>query len=159
MRTLWKAMRRRRGGRKEREFPWISRFPAAKLHSSSSNISYLYTLVPVVHSSHACMHRTAWASLTHTVPRLSPTGWSARSSAWGARPGGPGNLRNRNRELLFSVPNSKRNRFHETRFKQVRFPTSRFCCTLPRRIRVTDAATPPRQFIGESRTRRDKGTS
>ena len=28
---------------------------------------------------------------------LSPTGWSARSSVWGARPGGRGNLRNRNR--------------------------------------------------------------
>ena len=34
---------------------------------------------------------------THTVPRLSPTGWSTRRSVWGARPGGRGNLRNRNR--------------------------------------------------------------
>ena len=34
---------------------------------------------------------------TQTVPRLSPTEWSARSSVWGARPGGRGNLRNRNR--------------------------------------------------------------
>ena len=33
----------------------------------------------------------------HTVPRLSPAGWSTRRSVWGARPGGRGNLRNRNR--------------------------------------------------------------
>ena len=35
----------------------------------------------------------------HTVPRLSPTGWSARSSVqcMGGAPGWPGNLRNRNR--------------------------------------------------------------
>ena len=37
---------------------------------------------------------------THTVPRLSPTGWSTRRSVWGARPGGRGNLRNRNRKPL-----------------------------------------------------------
>lgn len=37
---------------------------------------------------------------THTVPWLSPTGWSTRRSVWGARLGGRGNLRNRNRTVL-----------------------------------------------------------
>ena len=40
---------------------------------------------------------------THTVPWLSPTGWSTRRSVWGARPGGRGNLRNRNRNRTVRI--------------------------------------------------------
>ena len=50
---------------------------------------------------------------THTVPRLSPTGWSTRRSVWGARPGGRGNLRNRNRRHVACLARTMVNSRHK----------------------------------------------